>query len=258
MSKAVSLAFEEYGEATAPVLLILHGFFASSRNWRQIARKLAEHYHIYLLDMRNHGESPHDAIMDYPTMAADIELFLDMQQLTCVNILGHSMGGKAAMWLVLLHPERIHKLIVADIAPVSYRHSFDNLIQALKELPLEQLTNRKQADSLLSSAIPETSFRQFLLQNLVLKEGKYCWRIDLDIFASTADNIIAFPDTDTISPYSGKVLFLAGEASKYIDQQSVEQLFLQAEIKSIAQAGHWLHAEQPEAFCDAVNAFLSD
>ncbi|RLA24663.1 MAG: alpha/beta hydrolase, partial [Gammaproteobacteria bacterium] len=140
----------------------------------------------------------------------------------------------------------------------SYRHSFDNLIQALKELPLEQLTNRKQADSLLSSAIPETSFRQFLLQNLVLKEGKYCWRIDLDIFASTADNIIAFPDTDTISPYSGKVLFLAGETSKYIDQQSVEQLFLQAEIKSIAQAGHWLHAEQPEAFCDAVNAFLSD
>ena len=258
MSKAQALVFEEYGQATQPALLILHGFFASSRNWRKIARKLAENLHIYLLDMRNHGDSPHDAIMDYPSMAADIELFLDSQQLNRANILGHSMGGKAAMWLALSHPERINKLIVADIAPVSYRHSFDNLIQALKQLPLDKLTNRKQADSLLSGPIPESSFRQFLLQNLVLKEGKYSWRIDLDVFSNTADDIIAFPDTGTMQAYSDKVLFLAGETSNYIDQQSVEKLFPKAEVKTIEKAGHWLHAEQPEAFCDAVNEFLCE
>ena len=256
MNKAINLAFEEYGEPTAPALLILHGFFASSRNWRQIAKKLAEYQHIYLLDMRNHGKSAHDAIMDYPSMAADIELFLDKQQLAQANILGHSMGGKAAMWLALSRPELINHLIVADIAPVSYRHSFANLIQALKLLPLEQLTNRKQADNLLSGAIPESSFRQFLLQNLVLKEGKYTWRIDLDIFAKTANNIIAFPDTNTLGPYPDKVLFLAGETSNYIAKENIYNLFPKAEIKTIAKAGHWLHAEQPDAFCDAVNAFL--
>ena len=252
------LAYEEYGEANAPVLIILHGFFASSRNWRQVARKLAVNLHIYLLDMRNHGDSVHDAIMDYPSMAADIELFLDTQKIAKANILGHSMGGKAAMWLALSHPERINKLIVADIAPVSYRHSFADLIQALQELPLEELSNRKQADSLLTTAIPEASFRQFLLQNLVLKEGKYAWRIDLDIFARTADNIIAFPDTQGIEAYLDKALFLAGETSNYIDQDSVNKLFPNAEIKMIAGAGHWLHAQQPEAFCDAVDEFLSD
>ena len=257
MSKALELAFEEYGERSAPVLIILHGFFASSRNWRQIARNLAEHYHVCVLDMRNHGDSIHSSTMDYPAMAADIELFLDTQNLTSANILGHSMGGKAAMWFALSNPERIQKLIVADIAPVSYRHSFDNLIQALKQLPLEQLTNRKQADSLLSGPIPESSFRQFLLQNLILKEGKYLWRIDLDIFANTADNIIAFPATDTISTYPDKVLFLAGETSNYIAKESVYNLFPNAEIKTIAKAGHWLHAEQPEEFCKAVNEFLN-
>ncbi len=255
-SKAVSLAYEEYGDAGTPALVILHGFFASTRNWRQIARKLAEYYHIYLLDMRNHGESVHDTIMDYPSMAADIELFLEKQQLSRANLLGHSMGGKAAMWLALSHPERINKLIVADISPLSYRHSFDNLIQALKQLPLAELTNRKQADSLLSGAIPELSFRQFLLQNLILSEGKYSWRIDLDIFANSADNIIAFPDTQGVSPYLDKVLFLAGASSNYVDQESVYQLFPNAEIQTIAGAGHWLHAQQPEAFCDAVTVFL--
>ncbi|MCK5354612.1 MAG: alpha/beta fold hydrolase, partial [Methyloprofundus sp.] len=117
MSKALVLAYEEYGDSINPPLLILHGFFASSRNWKLIARKLAGSYHIYVVDMRNHGDSGHSPAMDYPSMVADIELFLDMQQLPRVNILGHSMGGKAAMCFALSHPERINKLIVADIAP---------------------------------------------------------------------------------------------------------------------------------------------
>jgi len=258
MSKPLALAYEEYGETSAPALLILHGFFASSRNWKQIARKLAEHHHVYVIDMRNHGNSPHSAAMDYPSMAADIESFLAAEHLMSANILGHSMGGKVAMWLALSCPEYIDKLIVADIAPVSYRHSFDNLIQALKQLPLEQLTNRKQADDLLSGPIPESSFRQFLLQNLILKGGKYLWRIDLDVFANTADNIIAFPETDAVNAYLGKALFLAGGTSNYIAKENIHHLFPNAEIETIANAGHWLHAEQPEAFCEAVNMFLGN
>ncbi len=256
MSDAVSLNFEEYGEPGLPTLIILHGFFASSRNWRQVAKRLAVQHHVYVLDMRNHGASPHAAVMDYPAMAADICLFLEARQLTRANILGHSMGGKVAMWLALSAPEYIDKLVVADISPVSYRHSFDNLIQVLKALPLEQLSTRKQADDLLANAIPEASFRQFLLQNLVLKEGAYCWRIDLDIFAKTANNIIAFPDTSVLEAYAGKALFLSGETSSYVQEESVYQLFPQADIKVIAGAGHWLQVEQPELFCQAVDAFL--
>ncbi len=257
MHKAIHLHFEEYGESTLPALLIIHGFFASSRNWRQIAKKLAEYYHVYVLDMRNHGESAHALEMNYPEMAADIELFLDTHNIEVAHFIGHSMGGKAVMWFALQHPERINQLGIVDISPVNYRHSFDNLIGALQALPLEKLTNRKQADDFLSGPIPEASFRQFLLQNLVLKEGKYLWRIDLDIFAQTADNIIAFPDTQALIAYAGNVLFLGGEMSDYIKEESVYALFPKAEIKTIAQAGHWVHAQQPEAFCQAVHDFLS-
>lgn len=256
MNKAIALAFEEFGEPDTPALVIVHGLFASSRNWRQIARKLAVQRHVFVLDMRNHGNSAHSARMDYPSMAADIELFITTQQLEDASILGHSMGGKAAMWLALSNPECFGELIVADIAPLSYRHSFDNIIQALMQLPLAQLSNRKQADEYLSAPIPDSGFRQFLLQNLLLIEGKYQWRIDLDIFAKTVDNIIAFPDVEGRDAYTDKVLFLAGETSNYIDRDNVCALFPRAEIQTIAQAGHWLHAEQPEAFCNAVNDYL--
>jgi len=257
MSNECTLVFEEYGELKSPDLVILHGFFASSRNWRQIAKKLSTHYHVYVVDMRNHGTSPHDALMNYPVMAADIQQFLRDRGLTAANILGHSMGGKVAMYLALTAPEYINNLIVVDIAPISYQHSFDDLIRALKSLPLPELNNRKQADEFLADAIPETSFRQFLLQNLVLKEGKYQWRIDLDIFAMNADFIIAFPKLESSLPYLSEVLFLAGEQSNYIKEESLNALFPYAKIQTIAKAGHWVQAEQPEAFCQAVQNFLS-
>jgi len=257
MSKAIHLNFEEYGQSSLPTLLIIHGFFASSRNWRQIAKNLAEHYHVYVLDMRNHGESPHVPEMDYPAMAADIELFLDTHNVEAAHFIGHSMGGKAVMWFALHHPARINRQVIVDISPVTYRHSFDNLIGALQELPLEQLTNRKQADDLLSGPIPEASFRQFLLQNLVLKEDKYHWRIDLTIFAKAADNIIAFPEVEALQAYTRDTLFLGGEMSDYVIKENVYALFPNAQIKIIAGAGHWIHAQQPEAFCLAVYDFLS-
>ncbi|MFA5921477.1 MAG: alpha/beta fold hydrolase [Methylococcaceae bacterium] len=254
--EAIELAFEEWGKPGDTPLIILHGFFASSRNWRQVAEKLAAKFHVYVPDMRNHGASPHHPVMDYPSMAADLLLFMENRGLTTASLLGHSMGGKVAMWFALNHPDRIDKLIVADIAPVSYTHSFNNLIQALKALSLHEISNRKQAEQLLADAIPELGYRQFLLQNLILKDGAYCWRIDLDIFYQMAPNIIAFPGVEQIVPFTGKTLFLAGEDSGYVKADDVSILFPEATLSVIANAGHWLHVQQPDVIIEQVKKFF--
>ena len=145
---------------------------------------------------------------------------------------------------------------MADIAAMSYQHCFNNLIQALKELPLPEISNRKQAELLLASAIPELGYRQFLLQNLVMKDGAYCWRVDLDIFYRTAPNIIAFPDVEHLKPFTGKTLFLAGEDSGYVKAEDLSTLFPDATLSVIANAGHWLHVQQPRVFIEQVEQFL--
>jgi len=210
MTSSLSLHYDEYGEAGKPVLIILHGFFASSRNWRSIARQLQRDYHILVPDQRNHGASPHAEPMDYPTMAQDMVDFLQQRGLTKAHFFGHSMGGKVAMWLALNHPERIDKLIVGDISPTAYQHSFDSPIEALKAIPLDQIQNRKQADHYLGQAIADESYRQFLLQNLILQQGEYRWRVDLDIFQRHADNIVGFPSLESEKQYTEPVLFLGG------------------------------------------------
>ncbi len=252
----IDLAFEVFGESSDPALIILHGFFASSRNWRQIAEKLADKRRTFVLDLRNHGESAHHPIMDYPAMAADLLAFMDNQGLQTASLLGHSMGGKVAMWFALNQPERIGKLIVADIAPVSYQHCFNNLIVALKLLPLSDLTNRKQAEVFLAEAIPDLSFRQFLLQNLVLQDGEYRWRINLDYFQQAAAGIVAFPDTANLAPFLGKSLFLAGADSDFVKPEQLCELFPNAQLQYIADAAHWLHVQQPKIFLEKLKPFL--
>ncbi len=254
--ESVQLAFEEYGDLKNKPLILLHGFFASSRNWRQMAKQLAKIYHVYVLDMRNHGLSPHAAEMDYPLMAEDLKCFMDSHQLQKANILGHSMGGKVAMWFALNHPERVHKLLVADISPVSYHHSFDKTINALMQLPLDQISNRKQADDFLQPFIPELAYRQFLLQNIQLKNGQYSWRIDLEVFYRTADKIIAFPKLESIKPYLGEVLFLMGENSTYLDEPAIKTSFPEAKISIIKGANHWLHIDKPAEFLESVINFV--
>lgn len=257
----MQLAFEEFGAVDNPSLVVLHGFFASARNWRQIARMLAGRYHVLVPDLRNHGASPHDAVMDYPAMAADIVDFILQRQLQQVHLLGHSMGGKVAMWLALNEPERAQSLIVVDIAPARYRHSFDNLITALRGLSLQDIGNRREAEQLLENAIPDRSFRQFLLQNLVLKDGHYHWRIDLEIFQRAAPAIIGFPDVQKVQPFDKKTLFLAGGTSHYLrseDQPVIDRLFPAAEVVRLPDTGHWLHAEQPALFVAAVEKFLAE
>jgi pimeloyl-ACP methyl ester carboxylesterase len=252
----MNMFFEEFGNSNNPPLIILHGFFASSRNWRTVAEKLAMQFHVYVLDLRNHGASFHHPVMDYPTMAADLLAFIKQQGLATVSLLGHSMGGKVAMWFALNHPDSVHKLMVVDIAPVSYTHCFNAIIGALQALPLAQISNRKQADDFLATAIPELSYRQFLLQNLVLVNGAYCWRVDLDIFYHAAPAIIGFPDTEVIAPFIGKALFIAGEQSNYVKAEDMLPLFPIATLSVIAGAGHWLHVQQPEVFISRVVDFL--
>ncbi|MFA5982431.1 MAG: alpha/beta fold hydrolase [Methylococcaceae bacterium] len=253
----IDLAYEIFGSPKNQALLILHGFFASSRNWRLIANKLADHFHVYTLDLRNHGASPHHPQMDYPAMAADVMQFLEQHKLKDVVLLGHSMGGKTAMWLALNHPGFVDKLIIADIAPITYTHTYDQTLAALKALPLATLSNRKEAELLLAPTLPELNYRQFLLQNLVLEDGKYRWRIDLDIFQQNASFIIGFPDDKALLPYAGAALFLAGADSNYLDPKDLEHLFPSAKVAVIEQADHWLHAQQPEIFVNLIKQFCA-
>lgn len=249
---------DAFGAANKPVLVILHGFLASSRNWRRIAEQLSTRFRVLVPDLRNHGASPHDPVMDYPALANDLGIFLDARALDSVMLLGHSMGGKVAMWFALQHSERVRRLIVVDIAPVAYRHSFQGILQVLQTLPLAQINNRKQAEALLADAIPEQAFRQFLLQNLVLQDGRYHWRVDLEILCRTAPNIVGFPDVSKLPPFTGASLFIAGAESDYVDEAAVKPLFPQSRLVSIAGAGHWLHVEQPAAFIRQVEMFCDD
>ena len=252
----VDLAYEELGSQNSVPIVILHGFFASSRNWRKVAEKLALSYRVFSLDLRNHGNSPHHPQMDYQVMACDVLSFMDKHSINSAHMMGHSMGGKCAMWMAFQQPERIDKLLIVDIAPKTYVHSFDNTVKALFDLPLAEIKNRKQAETLLAESIPELEYRQFLLQNLILNDGVYNWRIDLQIFKQMAPNIVAFPEINNLAAFKGETLFIAGENSRYVEKEDILALFPCAVLKSIPAAGHWVHAQQPEAFIEMVENFL--
>lgn len=257
--QAVELAFEIFGaEHEGCPLLILHGFCASARNWRTIAKQLAVNHRVYVLDMRNHGASPQAEIMDYPSMAQDIQRFLEQHQLNKVHLMGHSMGGKIAMCFAKQSAQQVEKLVVADISPVSYQHSFERTITALKQLPLTEITNRKQAEQWLATDIEDLNYRQFLLQNLAFVDGSYSWRINLDIFQKNAHYIIGFPESAGHATYPKPVLFLAGENSGYINRDAIFKYFPLAEIQEIPGAGHWLHVDAPQLFCHAIEQWLAD
>ncbi len=254
--ETLDLAYEELGNENKSSLLILHGFFASSRNWRAISDKLATNYHVFVPDMRNHGRSPHHQQMDYPSMAADVLAFMHKHNLSSVNLIGHSMGGKVAMWLALHYPKIISKLIIVDIAPKRYDQSFDRILHALANLPLAKLQNRKQAEALLAESIPQQEYRQFLLQNLVLADGKYQWRINLSIYLNNADHIASFPDTASLQPFEGETMFIAGAESNYVNPNDTQTLFPGSQYKPIEGTGHWLHVQKPEVFLQEVESFL--
>lgn len=258
-SPPVELAFQAYGHGQP--LIILHGLFGSRRNWSAIAKALSADFHVYCLDIRNHGDSPWADGMDYATLAEDVLAFIKRHGLQGATVIGHSMGGKTAMALALLHGEVLSRLVVVDIAPVPNTGSdVRGYLDIMVEMPLAAFSSRGEAEEHLATAIPDKSVRAFLLQNLVREDDRLSWRINLAAIADGMDDITGFIDPGHGQHYAGSTLFLAGGNSAYVqphDHAVVKGLFPKARIEVIPGAGHWLHAEQPGAFMARLKDFLN-
>lgn len=259
MTQALPLTYLEAGESIGGTpLLVLHGLFGSARNWQSIARRFGEQRHVFALDLRNHGGAPWAGTMSYPEMADDVLRFLDDRGYARAAVLGHSMGGKAAMTLALQHPQRVERLIVADIAPVAYTHTHGPYVAAMQRADLAGCARRSDVEAQLMDAVPEASLRAFLLQNLVMENGAFRWRINLDAIAAGMDALIGFPDLGD-QRYEGPALFIGGTASDYITPErepAIRRHFPAANVQMVPGAGHWIHAERPEEFAAMVEAFL--
>ncbi len=241
-------------------LVILHGLFGSGRNWLSLAQALSGSHRVWCVDQRNHGESPHTAAMDYPAMAADLVRLLDRNGLQRVALIGHSMGGKTAMWLALHHPERVSRLLVVDIAPVSYAHDYETMIGAMQAVDFTQATRRDQVDAALRDAVPEAGVRQFLLTNVVSRDGRLQWRINLAAIGAALPALVDFPNPAPECRYPGPTLFLGGAESPYLrpeHEPRIFRLFPEADVEHLPGAGHWVHAERPDEFLAVARRFLA-
>lgn len=240
-------------------LLVLHGLFGSRHNWTPLARRLARHRDVYALDLRNHGDSQHADSMSYPEMANDILWFMASADLTEAAILGHSMGGKVAMQVALDAPQRVKKLIVADIAPKAYDPRHDKIFAAVDEIDRALLTSRADADKLIKEILPDKKLRSFLLTSLSRDEDDILgWRTNMHGIRKNYQAISAAPDTAKNSRFDGPALFIGGTQSPYIKEQDrplILSLFPNARIEMI-DAGHWMHVQQAEVFFKTVNEFL--
>ena len=243
----------ETGEAGDAPLLIAHGLFGSARNWGVIAKRLAARgRRVVACDMRNHGQSDWFDTHDYPAMAADLSQLIPDG--AAWDVMGHSMGGKAAMVLALTRPDAVRRLIVADIAPVAYGHTQIHNIDAMRRVPLATVENRTEASKAL--ALDDPSTEAFLLQSLDM--GARRWRLNLDVIERDMPKILGWPDTGNAT-FEGPTLFLSGGASDYVlpeHRPAIKRLFPNARFAKIPGAAHWLHAEKPREFEAAVAAFL--
>ena len=248
-------------DAGLPPVIILHGLFGSARNWQTFAQKIARERTVYTLDLRNHGNSPHVQSMGYPEMAADVTHFMDTQNISSAHLIGHSMGGKAAMTIALGTPERVGNLIIVDIAPVKYDHSYNSLLGNLRGLDLAKITRRAEANKLLGEALDDDELRLFLLQNLVVKPGEDThWRINLDAIRDNIDHLVQYvPSNDHI--FSGPADLIRGADSAYVQQSYYplfEALFPAINFHVIDNAGHWPHAQNAEVFLEVVRTILAN
>lgn len=254
---AVTLSYNDFG--AGPPILILHGLFGSGRNWSAIAKQLADTHHVYALDLRNHGNSPWADAMSYSDLVDDIRDFIEQHGLENTAVLGHSMGGKTAMLLALKYGDLVDSLIVVDVAPVPYPHSFLPYAQAMQALHLGAIRRRDDADVALSEQIPDAAIRAFLLQNLVYRDQRFDWRINLPALAANMDGLAGFPIAGASRIYFGKTLIISGGQSVYVQPEHhdvIYQLFPNAGITVIPNAGHWVHIDQPDPFVGAIAAFL--
>ncbi|AFJ01868.1 Putative esterase/lipase ybfF [Methylophaga frappieri] len=254
----MALYYQTFGTGGTP-LVICHGLFGSSDNWRGIAKQLATYRQVICVDLRNHGRSFHDSQQSYSLMAEDLRELLRALNLSKIHLLGHSIGGKVAMQFAADFPDMLAKLIVVDIAPRRYRDTHSDLFKSLLAIDLSQHQQRASVDSALAGMIPDKATRQFLLTNLVLNDGRLHWRIDLENLFCHYPALLKGLDLPKHMPLT--TLFIAGAYSDYIteaDWQQITDCFSQTKRVKIAEAGHWVHADQPAVFCQTVSDFLND
>jgi len=238
-----------------PPLLIAHGLYGSARNWGVIAKNMAASRQVIAVDMRNHGNSPWMQTHSYPEMADDLSEVIG-EVGGRADVVGHSMGGKAAMMLALRHPDAVRRLVVADIAPVPYTHSQLPFIKVMRDVDLSRVTRRSDAEAQLAEMGVEKALQSFFTQSLDVP-GK-SWRLNLDVLADEMPRIMSFPQTD--ATWDGPALFLSGGASDYVRSEhrpAIRALFSRARFAKLPGAGHWLHAEKPREFVASLQAFLT-
>ncbi len=248
------LHIDTYGDGET-TLVIAHGLFGSGRNWRAIAKRLGQDMRVVTVDMRNHAGSFRSDDMSYLDMANDLADVLD--SVGPARLLGHSMGGKAAMVTALQSPEKVERLIVADIAPVTYSHTQIHNIEAMEAVDLPTVTRRADADQQLADHIDDLSLRAFFLQSLDIGPDGARWLLNHAALRGAMDQILSFPEISGL--YQGPALFVIGRESDYVDahgKERIRALFSKPRFAAIKGAGHWLHADQPKAFIETVRAFL--
>lgn len=243
----------------SPPLIVLHGLFGMSDNWLSLGKRWAEERKVYLLDQRNHGLSPQSEEWTYELMADDLHAFMSDEGLPSAHILGHSMGGKTAMCMAASYPQLVQSLVVVDIGPKQYPVHHRSIINALMAVPVGELEKRSEVEEWLSKGIPQPGVRQFLMKSLHrCKEGGFEWRFNLPVIHQEIENVgQALPDD---LGYDGPSLFIRGEESGYIldeDLPAIHRQFPLMQFEGIAKAGHWVHAEQPDALYSSVKRFLN-
>ncbi len=258
--RVMSLELNAVTTGTGPPLLLLHGLFGSATNWRGIARALSDSHEVHALDLRNHGASPWAESMSYVEMAGDVRGFIESSGLSKASVLGHSMGGKAAMALALLHPELVDKLIVADIAPVSYADTLTPFAEAMRSVDVMAAASRTEVQRRLQSMLPDPSVAGFLTQNLVSRNDHFDWRINLGAITAQMSSLSSFPDELRSLRYKPAITVIAGENSGYVanhDGSDFAPMFSQVKVEVIEGAGHWVHADRPDEFVAIVKRALA-
>jgi esterase len=256
---SLKLAFEAVGNG--PPVVVLHGLFGSGRNWASIAKALGDTHRIYLPDARNHGASPWAESMSYADMAHDVLALIEHEQLERPLLIGHSMGGKTAMTLALEQPQLIAGVAVIDIAPERYADQFSPYVSAMRGLNMVAATNRSEIRQALASHLDAGAPVDFLMQNLRRHDERFDWRLNLMAVAKCMHDLCAFPPQPAGRRYGGPALFASGAASDYVlpaMHARIRQLFPRARLASVAEAGHWVHADQPAALVQTLQRWLCE
>ncbi|WP_457353138.1 alpha/beta fold hydrolase [Roseateles sp. P5_D6] len=256
---ALALSFETVG--SGPPLLVLHGLFGSSSNWRGIARQLAATHTVITVDLRNHGASPWADAMGYVEMANDVLQLIDRLGLKAPAVMGHSMGGKTAMALALRHPQRVGRLLVVDIAPVVYADQQTPFADAMRGADVIAAVSRAEVQGRLQQAVSDPGVVPFLMQNLVMHNAHFDWRINLMGISAAMPQLCGFPSELLGASYAGPLTVIAGRDSDYVvqlDGAAFRPMFPRVEVQVVEGAGHWVHADQPAAFVACVRHALRE